>query len=224
MKKILLTSFCVAFLSATAGAQLLSFNTTGNLGTETTEPSVFNNASVLASSLTLGSGITPAANVNRFGGSNFFDAGDTNPTTLAESIAGNDFFQFIVTPAAAATFTATSFVFSFDHSASGPNSFTLRSSVDNFASDLGSVTGLAANLTTNNTIALTTFNDVASAVTFRLYGYGATSSAGTGGFDTTTNALSPNVVLVPEPSTKVMIIGALGLAALVYRRKAGVRL
>ena len=193
MKKILLTSFCVAFLSATAGAQLLSFNTTGNLGTETTEPSVFNNASVLPSSLTLGS-ITPSANGNRFGGSNFFDAGDTNPTTLAESIAGNDYFQFIVTPAAAATFTATSFVFSFDRSATGPNSLTLRSSVDNFASDLGSVIGLTASLTTNNTIALTTFNDVASAVTFRLYGYGATASGGTGGFDTTINA--PNVVLV----------------------------
>ena len=33
-----------------------------------------------------------------------------------------------------------------------------------------------------------------------------------------------DVTVVPEPSTNVMIIGALGLAALVYRRKAGVRL
>ena len=62
-----------------------------------TADSVINNP---RNSLTLGVGITPAANGNRFGGSAFFDTGDTNPTTLAESVAGNDYFQLIVTPTA----------------------------------------------------------------------------------------------------------------------------
>jgi hypothetical protein len=66
----------VAVCGPTASAQLLTFNTAGNLGTETSEPSVSNAAGLAPSSLTLGVGITPAANGNRFGGSAFFDTGD----------------------------------------------------------------------------------------------------------------------------------------------------
>jgi Carboxypeptidase regulatory-like domain/Fibronectin type III domain/Protein of unknown function (DUF1533) len=173
-------------------AVLLSWNTFGNAGTETTEPSVANDPNLSATNLTLGS-VTPAANANRLGGSNWFDTGDTNPTTLAESVTGNDYIQFVVTPNAGFSFTPTSFVFGWDHSGTGPGSLTLRSSVDNFATDLGTVTGLAASQTNGNTINISGLTALTSATTFRLYGYGATAAGGVGGFDTATNAV--NVVL-----------------------------
>ena len=114
-------------------AQLLQWNTFGNLGTETIEPSTFNDPNLSGvTNLTQGT-ITPAANANRFGGSGWFDAGNTVAgNTLAEAVAGNDYIQFIVTPNGGFSFTPTSLVFTWDRSATGPSSVTLRSSADGF--------------------------------------------------------------------------------------------
>ena len=192
-QKILFIALLVsAFYSSETNAQLLKWNTFGNTGLETTEPSVFNNGNISASNLTTGS-ITAVGNANRLGGKDWFDVGDTNPTTLSESITGNDYIQFTVTPTTGSTFTPTSFVFSWDHSGTGPNSLALRSSSDSYAANLGSVTGLAASITTGNTITISGLTNIATATTFRLYGYGATNTAGTGGFDVATNVV--NVVL-----------------------------
>ncbi len=173
-------------------AVMLSWNTNGNAGTETTEPSTSNDPNLSAANLTLGS-VTPAANGNRFGGSAWFDTGDTNPTTLAESIAGNDYIQFIVTPNAGFTFTPTSLVFTWDRSGTGPSNVTLRSSADSFSTDLGSATGIVSAAFASNTITISGLTNLNTATTFRLYGYGATAAAGTGGFDA--NVAGDNVIL-----------------------------
>lgn len=47
--------------------QLLQWKTFGNVGTETTEPSFYNDANISSANLTQGT-ITAAANGNRFGG------------------------------------------------------------------------------------------------------------------------------------------------------------
>ncbi|RZJ25952.1 MAG: hypothetical protein EOO48_13230, partial [Flavobacterium sp.] len=107
-------------------AQLLQWNTFGNAGTETTEPSVANDANVSAANLTFGAGVVPAANGNRFGGNNW-------PSALATSISAGNYIQFTVTPSASYAFTPTSFVFSWDRSSTGPANVTLRSSVDGYA-------------------------------------------------------------------------------------------
>lgn len=174
-------------------AVMLSWNTFGNLGTETTEPSTANDPNLSAANLTFGAGVTPAANTNRFGGDNWFDTGNTaGGNTLAQAIAGNNYIQFVVTPNAGFSFTPTSLVFNWDHSGTGPLNVTLRSSADSFSTDLGTVTGTAA-IGTSNTITISSLTNLTAATTFRLYGYGATGTAGTGGFDTTTNA--NNVIL-----------------------------
>jgi len=209
---------------------LLSWNTAGNLGTETSEPSVTNDPSIAASTLTL-SGVTPAGNGNRFGGSGWFDAGNTLAgSTLAEAVAGNNFIQFVVAPTSG-SFTATSLDFIWDRSSTGPSAVALRSSVDGFASDLGSVTGMisgGAATATLRTIAISGLNDVSSATTFRLYGFNATATTGTGGFDTVTGLTTPNVIFngtitaVPEPTSiaLVSLIGCAGLVSAYRRRKA----
>lgn len=171
-------------------AQLLQWNTFGNLGTETTEPSVANDPNVAAANLTQGAGITPAANGNRFGGNNWFNTGNTNPNTLAEAITGNDYLQFIVTPNVGFSFTPTSFVFTWDRSGTGPQNVTLRSSADGFIADLGTITGIVGGAFASNTITITGLTNITTATTFRLYGYNATATTGTGGFDANVNAVN----------------------------------
>ena len=180
------------------GQQLLQWNTVANLGTETTEPSIANDANVAASNLTLGS-VTAATNGNRFGGSNWFNTGNTSAgNTLAEAVAGNDYIQFVVTPNSGYSFTPTSLVFRWDRSGSGPSNVTLRSSADNYTADLGSVTGMissGAATTTDRTITISGLANINVATTFRIYGYGSTATGGTGGFDCATGSTTPNVVL-----------------------------
>jgi hypothetical protein len=196
MKKIYAVSFLiVAGFFTSVQAQLLQWNTFGNAGTETTEPSIFNDPNLSGvTNLTLGT-ITPAANGNRFGGSGWFDAGNTPAgNTLAEAVAGNDYIQFIVTPNAGFSFTPTSFVFVWDRSATGPANVALRSSADGFASNLGTVTGITAGAFATNTITISGLTALTTATTFRLYGYQATGTGGTGGFDET-GASAINVTL-----------------------------
>ncbi|MCW1147077.1 choice-of-anchor D domain-containing protein [Flavobacterium lacisediminis] len=170
-------------------SQLLQWNTFGNTGTETTEPSVFNNVNVAASNLTQGT-ITPAANANRFGGTGWFNTGNTAAgNTIAEAVAGNDYIQFIVTPNAGFSFTPTSLVFNWDKSGTGPQNVVLRSSVDGFASNIGIVAPTAA-IGTSNTITISGLSNITVTTTFRIYGYGATGTGGTGGFDTSTNSVN----------------------------------
>ena len=213
-------------LIISAHAQLIQWNTFGNAGTETTEPSVFTNSNIASANLTQGT-ITAAANGNRFGGSGWFNSGNTAAgNTLAEAVAGNDYIQFVITPLSGATFTPTSFDFTWDRSSTGPSSATLRSSFDGFASDLGTVTGMVSGgfaTTTTRTITITGLTDLSVATTFRLYGYGATATGGTGGFDIGTNAvnvqLSGTASAIPEPSTYAAIFGALALVGTVWHRR-----
>ena len=188
--KILFISLLV--FSIESHAQLLQWNTFGNLGTETTEPSVTNNVNISSASLSFGAGITPAANANRFGGSNWFDAGDTvGGTTLAESITGNDYIQFTVTPNTSITFTPTALVFGWNRSGTGPSTLALRSSADAYAANLGTI-AVAASLSTPTAYSITILGltNIAAATTFRLYGYGGTTAVGNGGFDVASSVVN----------------------------------
>ncbi len=181
-------------LSSMVHAQLLQWNTYGNTGTELIEPSVFNNANISAADLTFGAGITPAGNGFRFGGTSWFDTGNTAAgSSLAEAIAGNNYIQFVVTPNFNYAFTPTSFVFSWGRSGTGPPNLALRSSADNFATNLGTALGLPS-LSNGNTITVSGLTNLAAATTFRIYAYGGTSAAGTGGFDQ--SAPSPGIINV----------------------------
>jgi hypothetical protein len=185
-RRILFFIFLAGLVCHVSTAQLLQWNTFGNTGTETTEPSVANNANIAAASLSM-SGLTTGTNGNRFGGSTW---GTSNPSTLAEAIANNDYIQFTVTPTAGYSFTPTSFVFIWDRSSSGPPNAALRSSADGYAADLGTISGVVSGAFATQTITISGLSNITTATTFRIYGYGATGSTGTGGFDTGSNAVN----------------------------------
>jgi len=174
---------------------ILTWNTFGNLGTETTEPSSSNNANIASATLNYtGSSVTPAANGNRFGGTNWG----------VGALSTSNYIQFTVTPNTGYVFSPTSFDFIWDFSGSGPKSVTLRSSADGYVSDLGSLTTMTTSTSTVRSISISGLTNISASTTFRLYGYDATGTGGTGGFDCASSA--NNVVLngfvsqLPAPS------------------------
>lgn len=177
-----LTLLLVFAFSNSYGQAILQWNTFGNAGTETTEPSVFNDANLSATNLTFGAGITSAANVNRFGGSSW-------ATSLANAISGNDYIQFIVTPTAGCSVTPTSFIFNWQTSNAVFTTVTLRSSADGFAADIGSQA--VTTTITQYTITIPGITNNPGPLTFRLYGYGGSVvGTTTGGFDIGSNIVN----------------------------------
>ena len=166
---------------------ILMWNTFGNVGTESTEPSSYNNPNVAAASMSI-NGITLPTNSNRLGGSNW---------ALASRDA-NKYYEFTVTPNSGYQFTPSSFNFIWDRSGTGPNTLSIRSSIDNYASDIAVITGVAGNLSNFNSINVSSLANIQSTTTFRVYAYGATGTGGTGGFDTSANI--NNVILFGSTS------------------------
>ena len=123
------------------------------------------NANVTVSGIGRGSGITGGNATDRY------NANGWNSTSLD----ANDYFYFTITPSSGYQVNFTSFVYTSQASTPAGMSFALRSSVDNYATDIGTAT------VTGTTIDLSgaSFQNISSAITFRLYAWGAGSSANT---------------------------------------------
>jgi hypothetical protein len=134
-------------------------------------------ANSTAGNASLGSTIAAGGAFN--GGTVYYGEG----TWPAGSIDLNAYLEFSVTPTAAHTVTISSLVMQIRRSTTGssgagPNTWSLRSSLDAYATDIS--TGV---LTTNSTPGTTVilgaaFMNLSSKITFRLYGYNATVSSG----------------------------------------------
>lgn len=96
-----------------------------------------------------------------------------NATTLTTAAANNDYYQFTVPIEAGMTADIASIQVYFQASGTGPGSVTLRSSIDGFVADLGTVSVPTASALRTFIVSL---SGLTGMVTFRLYGYG--NSAG----------------------------------------------
>jgi len=96
---------------------------------------------------------------------------------LNTAAGGSAYFEFTVTPMAGTTFTLNGISFGTRSTSTGPQAYSLRSSADNYASDIA--TGSISN---NSAWTLKAHTGIArifsSAATFRLYGYNGTGSPG----------------------------------------------
>jgi hypothetical protein len=136
-------------------------------------------ANSTAGNASLGSTIAAGGAFN--GGTVYYGEGNWP----AGSVDLNAYLEFSIIPTAGHTITISSLVMQIRRSTTGtsgggPNTWSLRSSLDGFATDISS------GVLTENSIPATTvvlglpFMNMPSKITFRLYGYNATVSSGGG--------------------------------------------
>lgn len=144
-------------------------------------------ANITVSGVGRGSGITGNAGNDRY-----------NATAWTMSgLDVTDYYTFTLTPIPNYKINLSSFEFTLQRSSTGPVNYALRSSIDNFASDVS--TGAFPMTAALQTVVLsgTAFQNITSAITFRIYGYNAGSNVGTASvndfiFNGTTNTLATN--------------------------------
>ncbi|MEZ5425965.1 MAG: carboxypeptidase-like regulatory domain-containing protein [Pyrinomonadaceae bacterium] len=180
---LLIILLSVAVIS---NAQVLGWEMNGNAGNEATVPSTTTDANLAVSNLSRGAGINAASLANSFS-SNGFDA---TSTSLADAITNNEYLEFTVTPNMGFRVSLSTLDANFRRSSTGPSDFQWQYSLDGFAT-AGTNAGAAINFTDVNTngvaqaqidlSAIAALQNVAfpNSVTFRLYGWNASSTAGT---------------------------------------------
>ncbi|MFN4079660.1 MAG: hypothetical protein ACK4NS_02070, partial [Saprospiraceae bacterium] len=203
MKKnfTLLTLFLLATL---AHGQVITWSLLGEPGNQVSTNSNFSAPNVGVGVLSRGPGVNPTAAANSINSNGWFSS--SAPTTLDDAIANNDYYQFTVPIGNCFAADITSIEIWMQSSNTGPNTATLRSSVDNFTANLGTQT-------MTNSTGLKTFNanlnNVTGTVTFRLYGYGnaVSGTPGTGGtmrIGSTSGGLVVNGTVKPKPITALL--------------------
>lgn len=215
-KALLIVALIALFgVTASSGALLLGYDTVA--GSSITPTSVVPN--VLGIDLTRGSGIEVAT------GDSFNSREWTENGGLDAAIAGNDFLQFGIS--AGSGFALSNVVADFfgDRSTAGPSAIEVFASFDGFATTGTRVLGptdVGGNGSLQST--MPTAGSNIETITFRLYGYDATSSLGT--FDIEPNratsdfglTISGDLVAVPEPTSNILL-GAICSLGLLHRRR-----
>ena len=150
--------------------------------------------------LTRSSALTASSAADRFSATNF---------TIATTPDTTKYFALTLTPTSGSVIDFTSLSISLQRSGTGPTSFSVRSSLDSYGTDIatGTLSGTAA-VTYTVDLSATTFNAISSAITFEVFEYGGSSTAGTGSINDFAFIGS-----VPEPATFLggfLMVGALG--------------
>jgi hypothetical protein len=126
-----------------------------------------NGTTTLVNSTSASSGYTGVSGTNNAGAATFDGALNTSTST---------YFSFTLTPASLYQFSLTGISFGSRSTGTGPTNYVIRSSADNYASNLASGT-----MSTNSTWALFSNSlslSSTSGVTIRIYGYGGTGALG----------------------------------------------
>lgn len=151
-------------------------------------------ANMTATGIARGSGITGATGTNRYNASGW----STGAIDLT------DYFEFTMTPNSGFEINFVSFVYTSTLS-SGTPSFAFRSSVDGYTSNIGTPTS------TGTTISLSgsNYQNVNTAITFRIYVYGMPLSSTTFSIDDFTfNGTVTSTVACSTPTTQATALTA----------------
>jgi hypothetical protein len=197
--KLFLTMLLIAILGfgQSAYSRVVNFNFTGTApsnNTPWTTGTVLNQGVTLTTGFSRGAGATGTTTNNRFSCTNF------NVATLALAISGNKYVEFTITPVSGYPLDLRGAVVNYTIQASGTGitSAGLFSSIDGFsaANVLQSTTSGINNATLPITYTFGTdsqYQNITSAITFRIYGWGASAGAGT----MSINAMSVGGVFSP---------------------------
>ena len=168
-------SFVFVILTAMgSNAQVIYENPITGSNPNTSDPYTIgqsNNSNLSVSGIGRGSGISGSNGNNRYSANNW---------TQGTSSNSNDYFYWTITPTSCNEIDFSSLEIAFERSSSGPQNFALRSSVDNYASDIWTYNYTTTTLQSQTiSFASASFQNVTADVTFRIYGWSATSGSGT---------------------------------------------
>jgi hypothetical protein len=197
----------------------VDYDFSGQPGNQASTSGFSSSLSLAASAVTRGSGLTAVAGANSINSSGW---------TTAATPDANDYYEFTLTPAIGFAFNVDTIALRERRSNTGILTFTIRSSLDAYATDAIApivVPDNAGSRDHNFTLG-STFDNLTTAVTFRIYGYAAEAAGGTWrlednattGAMTITGEISPLLAPVPEAST--VIIWTLLSAAAIVAHKA----
>jgi len=201
--------------SSTIFGQILTFEFVSLAGNESSANSNFNDPGLTSSTISRGAGLTASSNSQRF------NATGWAITSIANAVSGNDYMEFTITPNLGKQFTVTSIVVQWQRSGTGNTQIALRSSLDNYATNLDTVKAVS-DLTTTQTFTWTFSQPNSSTpVTYRLYSY-AEDAAGSGGpgdgtgNDITVNGAVSAVITAPTAPTITSITPGNGLLSVAF--------
>jgi hypothetical protein len=153
--------------------------------------------------------------------------------SVANAVAADDYWSFTVTPSVGFTLDLTTLTFDTIHNATSgtapPNepdvnatmSVFVRSSIDGYASNIGSTFTQAWDTTTTGRsidLSAPAFQDITTATTFRLYVYDSGVDTSSNGLRLDNVVLNGEVLVVPEPSS-TLLVGGFGSLMLLRRRR-----
>ena len=168
------SSLFIAFIVSCVGnAQVIFENPITGANPNTSNPYIIgqsNNSSVTVSGIGRGSGISGSNGNNRYSANNW---------TQGTSSNSNDYFYWTVGPSGCHEIDFSSLEIAIERSSSGPQNFALRSSVDNYASDIWTYNYTTTTLQTQTIfLASASFQNVTADVTFRIYGWSSVANSG----------------------------------------------
>jgi hypothetical protein len=172
MKKIYLLSFLLITF-ATSFAQSIFDNTITGTNPNTSNPYITGqtvNTNITVSGISRGTGIVGVNANDRYNASSW----------NSPALDLNDYFEFTLTPNASFEINFISFAFTLQRSATGPTSAALRSSLDGYTTDIGTVTtALTPGVLNTVDLSAPAYQNINAAITFRVYGWAATAAGGT---------------------------------------------
>jgi hypothetical protein len=218
-----LTILCVSLtVSICAKSQILAWNFTSAAGSEPSFNATTVNENLNGSSITRGNGLTAT------GLANAFSASGWNVPSEADAITNNKYFEFSINAKSGYKVSLSTLDAYFRRSSTGPNIFQWKYSLDGFVTpgvNIGtniSYTGTNTNGDPQTQINLGLTNAVqnvpnTTTIKIRLYGWGASSSAGTFALGRpTNNSLSiGGTVLSTSASTSVININPTSLSGFI---------
>lgn len=156
-----------------ANASLITFSFNNALGNEPSFAPDSPPVNLTATDMSRGTGLAATPNAGTFSASGW---------TTGSTLDPNDYFTFSLTPDSGYSLALTQLILDERRSLTGIRKWSVRSSLDSFASDLGLFTIpdndlIRADETTTLSGAL--FGNITGTVQFRIYGYSSESASGT---------------------------------------------
>lgn len=194
----LFTVLLVFLMSGVVWGQILTFEFSSLAGDELTAGSNYNDVAITASTISRGAGLTASVNVGRFNATSWAEL------SIDNAVSGDDYMEFTITPVDENEFIVSSIYLQLQRSSTGPRGIAIRSSIDNYASNLDQEYPIDDVTSTQNFTFTFDQGVSSSAVTYRIYMW-AESTAGSGGIgDGTGNDLVVyGDIIEPEPTNHV---------------------